>query len=958
METNRDDILGYEESGESLSHYGMPRRSGRYPWGSGKDPYQRGGKGATYNSRFISMYEQGVDLETIAKTLGKPKNDIQWYDLTRAIDADDKAIYKAFDISSREFRNHYSNGKNLRRIEDANQVRWYRSKEGGYKTPTEISRIMGINESSVRNLMNEKIALNTVKTQKAADEIKEFLETHKYVDVGAGTEIAMGISADRLEKAIGILENEGYKRHKIKIDQMGTTYQTTFRVLTKGDVTWKEVLDHRNDISFMKSQFIRDPDGTIHPNAPVQNISDKRILIRYAEEGGLDKDGLIEIRRGVPDLDLGNAKYAQVRIGVNGTHYLKGMAVSSDDIPPGYDIVFNTNKKLGTPMLGKGDKTVLKEQKAGDPGNPFGASLKTEDQLKMVQHYYIDKDGNKKVSAINVVNEEGTWSAWKKSLPSQFLSKQPIQLAKEQLNAAKLDRRTEFEDIMALTNNTVKRKRLADFAETCDADAVDLQAHAMPHQSTHVILPVPSMKETECFAPRYENGTSVVLVRFPHGGQFEIPRLTVNNKNKEAIDMIGKQSIDAIGINAKTAKQLSGADFDGDTVLVIPDNHGRVRTKAMLEGLKDFDPDILYGDAPEGTYIKKKGSKQEQTEMGVVSNLITDMSLANASTEELTRAVKHSMVVIDSAKHRLNIKQSFKDNNIQELMDRYQPKDDPTKKGGGASTIVSKAGSQEKVNDRVRRMGINASNTDPVTGEKIWKYKEPWKYEEDGTPVYRHVESTKMYEAKDARDLISPNKWPMEYVYADYANSMKALANEARVAYFQTPRSKYDPAAAKEYKEEVDDLKRQLKVAESNSPREREAQVVAHQIYDARLAAAGEVDKEHAKKMRGKALNDARELVGAHKQRVQISDRQWEAIQKGAVSDSALTKILANADPERVKKLSTPKGGTPLTPSKKALIEALASRGSGEDGYTLNEIAEQVGVSPATVGRYLNGESD
>ena len=28
---------------EMLMHYGMPRRSGRYPWGSGDNPYQRSG---------------------------------------------------------------------------------------------------------------------------------------------------------------------------------------------------------------------------------------------------------------------------------------------------------------------------------------------------------------------------------------------------------------------------------------------------------------------------------------------------------------------------------------------------------------------------------------------------------------------------------------------------------------------------------------------------------------------------------------------------------------------------------------------------------------------------------------------------------------------------------------------------------------------------------------------------
>lgn len=76
-------------------------------------------------------------------------------------------------------------------------------------------------------------------------------------------------------------------------------------------------------------------------------------------------DGVIQIRRGCEDLNLGRAMYAQVRIGVNGTHYAKGMCVYGDDsiFPPGCDILINSNKKKGTPVLGKGDDTVLKEQK-------------------------------------------------------------------------------------------------------------------------------------------------------------------------------------------------------------------------------------------------------------------------------------------------------------------------------------------------------------------------------------------------------------------------------------------------------------------------------------------------------------------------------------------------------------------------------------------------------------------
>ena len=32
-----------EEMKDILMHYGTPRHSGRYPWGSGENPYQRNG---------------------------------------------------------------------------------------------------------------------------------------------------------------------------------------------------------------------------------------------------------------------------------------------------------------------------------------------------------------------------------------------------------------------------------------------------------------------------------------------------------------------------------------------------------------------------------------------------------------------------------------------------------------------------------------------------------------------------------------------------------------------------------------------------------------------------------------------------------------------------------------------------------------------------------------------------
>ena len=183
------------------------------------------------------------------------------------------------------------------------------------------------------------------------------------------------------------------------------------------------------------------------------------------------------------------------------------------------------------------------------------------------------------MSAINKLKEEGDWNKMSKTLSSQFLSKQPIQLIKKQLDLTYKDRVSELDEIMAYTNPTIKKKLLLDFANECDGAAVHMQAAALPRQSTKVILPVPALKDNEIYAPTYKDGEIVSLIRYPHGGTFEIPQLKVNNKNKTAVSVLGKDIIDAVGINPKVAERLSGADFDGDFVMVIPTN-SKVRIKS------------------------------------------------------------------------------------------------------------------------------------------------------------------------------------------------------------------------------------------------------------------------------------------------------------------------------------------------------------------------------------------
>lgn len=669
---------------------------------------------------------------------------------------------------------------------------------------------------------------------------------------------------------------------------------------------------------------------------PPVSLDSSRIQVRYRDQGGLEKDGTIELRRGVDDISLGKANYAQVRIAVDGTHYLKGMAVYSDNLPDGVDVVFNTNKTEDVPMLGPKDNTVLKPMKRTadgqiDPANPFGATIKK-------QLFYNSGDGNEKQGVMNIVNEEGGWAEYAKTLSAQMLSKQPVPLIKRQLNESYESRKKELDEILSLTNPAVKKKLLESYAEDCDTAAVNLKAAAFPRQATQVILPLTTIKDTEVYAPQYRDGEEVVLIRFPHAGIFEIPKLRVNNRNKEGKSSIGPAAKDAIGISSTVAEQLSGADFDGDTVLVIPVNDKvKIRTDKTLDALKGFDPKVEYKGYPG---LKKINSDYKQKQMGVVSNLITDMTLQGAPMDEIARAVKYSMCIIDAEKHNLDYKRCYQEQNIDALKKEYQG-------GGGVSTLISRAKSPIQVPER-KNFSIDR-DTDRATGEK--KYRETGRSytDKNGKVVLAQESSTRMAETKDARTLISDADTPTERAYANYANQMKALANKARKEYLDTPSAKFNRSAEKTYEAEVNSLKVKLNKALKNAPRERQAQLVANVVIKNKKKDNPDIDKKEEKRLRQQAIAAARARFGANRQdvRIDITDREWEAIQSGAISNSLLMKVLANTDMDAVKQRAMPYQGQTVTPSMERRIRTMLN-----SGRTAAEIADSVGVSVSTVNSY------
>lgn len=968
-----------------LMHYGMPRRSGRYPWGSGDEPYQR-------TRDFISRVDE------LKKTGWKPTAE---------------NIKKEFGISVKDYRNEVALARIQRRTLEMERARALRD-DG--KNNSEIGRIMGKPESSIRSLFDEEAASRMEKIKNTVDFLREQVDKKKMVDVGSNVERELNISKERLDLALYYLkEKEGYEVYGGRMDQVTNPGQkTTQKVLCVPGTEHKEIYEY-DKVKTLTDYVSHDGGETFDKFVYPKSMDSRRLMIRYADDigpdgaRGIDKDGVVELRRGVPDLSLGNDHYAQVRILVDNNKYIKGMAVYSDNMPKGVDVVFNTNKTSDKSMA-----EVLKDIKP-DPDNPFGSLIKAGGQS-----YYVDKDGNRQLSLINKRASEGDWTDWKDALPSQFLSKQNMELASKQLSLARADKAAEFDEICSLENPTIKKHLLEKFASNCDSAAVHLKAAALPGQKYHVIIPINSLKDNEIYAPQYESGTKLALIRYPHGGTFEIPILTVNNRNTTAKSIIGPQSIDAVGINKHNADRLSGADFDGDTVMCIPthDRSGKVKITSTppLKQLEGFDPKLAYPERKGMKYMKDPvtGKDATQSEMGKISNLITDMTLAGADQDELARAVKHSMVVIDAAKHKLDYRRSEYDNNIAELRRTYQVKVDKNgnTRYGGASTIISRASGEYTVNKRQGTPKVNLKGKewyDPSKpeGSLIYKnaddlYYPVRKYNKDThimtistttgkkvtydvtdaaarelyTPVKRVSDtgevtytdktgsinykvkartqkSTNMAETDDAYTLVSKAKHPMELLYADHANYMKAMANKARIEIAKTGKIKYDANAKKEYQTEVSSLMSKLNDALKNSVRERAAQRMANAEVASKKASDPNMKSGDIKKAGQQALTKYRSEVGSVSRKdrnIEITDREWSAIQAGAISESQLKKILNNTDIDKLRERATPKATTTLSQAKINRIKAMSS-----SNYSINEIAKSLGIPTSTVSKYLKG---
>lgn len=968
-----------------IEHYGTPRHSGRYPWGSGKK-YQRS---RNFMSQYEDLRKQGLSKSKIAERLGL-KNTSE-LNARRAMALEEKSL--------------------------ADQAFAQKLYDKGM-SKTAIAARIGVTEGTVRNLLKSAVNKNAKEKSimNVARSLGDQIRDKTYLDVGASTNLYLGITEQKLKDALVVLQDQGYKMIYPRIQQAGTQFRTTTKVMIPPGVTTQEAYDQiRKDATSIRSlneiHFNENGHGTVDVIHDPVSIDKNRITIRYGDEGGKAKDGVIELRPGVKDLDLGDSHYAQVRIVTNdGKSYLKGMAMYNYNMPEGTDIIFNTNKASGTPF-----EKVLKGSNMSDPHNPFGAAVDR-------QNDWYDEKGEKHLGALNIIREEGKWDTWSSNLASQFLSKQPLSLAKRQLTIAAEQREAEYEKIDALTNPTLKKQLLNDFADECDSAAVSLKGASMPRQSTKVLLPIPSLSDKECYAPTYDNGEEVILIRYPHGGRFEIPRLTVNNNNREANKVITKEAHDAIGINPNVAEQLSGADFDGDTAVVIPTKGQNIKTESVIKDLQEFDPKERYA-RPEGTNPPwKKGSRAERRQMGQISNLITDMTLQDAPIEKIVRAVKHSMTIIDAGKHNLDYKASYEENGIAALKAEYQHKD--SGRHGGASTLISKAKGQHNVTLRdymrpevdetgkktyapakdserfyIQRQAFMKKDA-AEKFDKIKKKIQTAKTEEEKNKLYeemnaipgvkenreahrlleekfkeireaptdkeknrlrselmtirgvaeRTTTSTNMAETDDAFTLSSG--LPMETVYAEYANRMKALGRKARLEAKKTGDLAYDPVAAKTYAKEVASLKEQLERHDKNRPLERAAQRIVASKMQLIEQENPDMEDDERKKRKNQLLREAREATGAKSYQVKISDKEWDAIQSGALRKTFIERLFTAADNEEIIKRALPRDDHKLS----ATMIARAKRMLSGD-YSLAEVSEALGVSVKTlqenVGKYV-----
>lgn len=243
MHWNLDDIL---------VHYGTPRHSGRYPWGSGDEPYQHS---LNFMSRVDECRKQGMSQVEIARSMG---------------------------MKTTEYRKQISLANatiNAKRMQVVTKLR-----EKGY-SPTAIEKKTGIKESTVRSMLKSQAAVRGDAATKNAETLKTIMKDKPYLDIGAGAEHQLGISKVQLNNAVSRLESEGYVRHKVPVIQAGTGKQINVVALCPPGTEWKTVAQNKQNIRMIKDTYSEDGGMTADMLERPRSLSSKRICIKYSDQG-------------------------------------------------------------------------------------------------------------------------------------------------------------------------------------------------------------------------------------------------------------------------------------------------------------------------------------------------------------------------------------------------------------------------------------------------------------------------------------------------------------------------------------------------------------------------------------------------------------------------------------------------------------------------------------------------
>ena len=261
-------------SDDVLKHYGMPRRSGRYPWGSGENPYQRTGlfKGWVKDQKAAGI--SAKDIADVAKDAGC-SNEIILRSLKSA-KYSPAEIMTAMDLNSSRYRAIDSIGSEEEKAERDALIRQYITVD--QMSDTAIGKAMGLNESTIRSIRSKLDDDEKKGNMQTAEALKEALDRSEagMLDIGKGSEYYIGVSRTRLKNAVAILQEQGYNVQYDKVNQPFSGEQTSLMILTKNDKDWKDVHNNLDKITPLGDFYCEDgSNGILKVKAPT-SIDSKR----------------------------------------------------------------------------------------------------------------------------------------------------------------------------------------------------------------------------------------------------------------------------------------------------------------------------------------------------------------------------------------------------------------------------------------------------------------------------------------------------------------------------------------------------------------------------------------------------------------------------------------------------------------------------------------------------------